>query len=121
MAAASAAHEPQLEVFSSIPFPLAPQADNPYYPPLWFTALNSNQKDPLLLFHDEILAFARWVSPNSAERGWREQIIERLAQCVRSMWPTARVRDTNNIYHRLNLNSPQNFVVASITLFFVSS
>lgn len=53
---------------------------------------SDQNNDALAFFHDEILAFARWVSPNKAEIAWRNQIVDRLARSVRSLWPSANVQ-----------------------------
>jgi hypothetical protein len=90
---------PVLESLEKIPFPPSPATTAPYHPPTWLASGPADlNNDPILFFHDEILAFARWVSPNKAEVAWRNQIVERLSRCVRAVWPSANVR-LPDIYH----------------------
>jgi hypothetical protein len=62
------------------------------FPPLWLQQQQLPPKDDPMIFHEEVMAFARWIAPSAPEREMRLDVVQRVSNVVRKLWPEAKVR-----------------------------
>lgn len=47
-----------------------------------------------LRLHEEMLDFYNFMKPRSAEHAMRQEVISRVQEVIKRLWPTAEVRET---------------------------
>lgn len=47
-----------------------------------------------LRLHEEMLDFYNFMKPRSAEHAMRQEVISRVQEVIKQLWPTAEVRET---------------------------
>ncbi|XP_070574388.1 terminal nucleotidyltransferase 4B-like [Ptychodera flava] len=52
---------------------------------------NKTYSDGVLGLHEEILDFYRWISPREEEHLMRVEVVERIRNIIRGLWPAAKV------------------------------
>lgn len=69
----------------------------------WFRTSPPYPKDLLKMLHEEILDFARFISPTEAEHNTRLHVIGSLAKVITELWPTSQVKVFGSFDTRLYL------------------
>lgn len=61
----------------------------------------------LLRLHEEILDFYNFMKPRTAEHAMRQEVIARVQEVIKRLWPTAEVRRSRKRFLTLILTSIQ--------------
>lgn len=58
----------------------------------WHTRATLKIEDPLLMLHEEIIDFYDFIRPTEEEKAAQREVVQKLEQVARTIWPEARIK-----------------------------